>query len=204
MKRGYTLVEVLVSIAIFIILLTVVIGGFRGVSSKDRVKAAGTQIVSMLRQTRNMAFNGIADSTGNAPVGGYGLQITSTHWMQLFVDSNNSQYFNPASDEKIGQNVSIDSRVKIVFETTDSVTLNRIVVLFNGADVPLVMNQLACMSPSLEHCTQYVNLPIEGSLATILTLSDASGHDPCTIKIQFSNTRLTDGTLYITSTASQC
>ena len=201
MKRGYTLVEVIVSIAVFSILMGVTITAFRGVGAKDRIKAANSQVLSLMRQTRNAAFNGIVDSSGSYPAGGYGLYFDVTavpNQITLFADRNNNRYFD--ASEAQPPVISLDGRVRLVLAKNNGQSVTKMSVMFQGDDILHVYDQGRCpLPPEGEFC-----FPVALSQGLILTLRDANLQDSCTVKIKVSPNLSTDKSLYITSSASQC
>lgn len=103
MRRGFTLVELLISITIFVFLTTVTVFSFRGVGFANSIRSNGSLVVSSLRQIQAKAIAGTSiqlcennqthvcrtnfdcDPSGivvcNAPIvpaGGYGFRTAST------------------------------------------------------------------------------------------------------------------------------
>ncbi|MFZ5363974.1 MAG: pilus assembly FimT family protein [Patescibacteria group bacterium] len=72
MKKGFTIIELLVSLSIFIIVTAMVVTNFRGGNRSDELKIAAETIASSLRRVQNMALAGeLVD--GISPPGGYGI-----------------------------------------------------------------------------------------------------------------------------------
>jgi Tfp pilus assembly protein FimT len=76
MKRGFTIIELLVSLGIFIIVTAMVVTNFRGGNQSDELKIAAETIASSLRRAQNMALAGeLIDEI--SPPGGYGVYFNS-------------------------------------------------------------------------------------------------------------------------------
>jgi prepilin-type N-terminal cleavage/methylation domain-containing protein len=73
-KKGFTLIEVLVSMAIFTILFGFTIAAFQQTRKIERLRGSTLQLVSDLQKAQNYASTGIAQS-GTVPVGGYGVHL---------------------------------------------------------------------------------------------------------------------------------
>lgn len=89
MKKGFTIIELLVSLGIFIIVTAMVVTNFRGGSRSDELKIAVETIASNLRRAQNMALAGEL-TDGVTPPGGYGIYFnlaTSDRYI-IFADKN--------------------------------------------------------------------------------------------------------------------
>lgn len=100
---GLTLIELIISISIFVFLTLIMLFGFRGAGQANNLRQSGTEIVSALRRVQGMATSGgyalvckdgsvppspcqpatvVADCgsativCGEAPTGGFGLKLT--------------------------------------------------------------------------------------------------------------------------------
>lgn len=73
-NKGFSLIELLVSIAIFGILSTFIVANIRGSGPKQEVRLQAANLASLLRQAqvRSMAGEPVE---GSVPLGGYGLEI---------------------------------------------------------------------------------------------------------------------------------
>jgi len=72
MRRGFTIIELLVAMGIFIVITSMVVANFRTGSRSDELKIAAEALVSNLRKAQNMALAGQLKD-GVSPAGGYGL-----------------------------------------------------------------------------------------------------------------------------------
>lgn len=72
MKKGFTIIELLVSLGIFVVVTAMVVANFRGGSRSDELRIASEALISNLRKAQNMAFSGQLVNGVNPP-GGYGV-----------------------------------------------------------------------------------------------------------------------------------
>lgn len=72
MKRGFTIIELLVAMSIFVIITAMVVANFRAGSRSDELRIAAETLVSNLRKAQNMALAGQLKD-GISPLGGYGV-----------------------------------------------------------------------------------------------------------------------------------
>ncbi|MBI4121986.1 MAG: prepilin-type N-terminal cleavage/methylation domain-containing protein [Parcubacteria group bacterium] len=91
MTRGFTLVELLVAIAIFGLLTAAVTANLRGSGPSRQLQEQSGNVVSLLRQAQVQAIAG-QPFNGTVPVGGYGVHVAVCAAppceVSLFVDSN--------------------------------------------------------------------------------------------------------------------
>jgi len=143
---GYTLVEIMVALGIFILLGSYVVSGIRGVSKEDEVKQANLKVASLLRQARNAAFNGIIEPASSVyPTGGYGVyfdRAPEPDEMIYFADQ-------PAADDSPAngrfdvserlQIVKLSSKLKFIL--AGSGVINKMSIIFNGQNQPIVVDE---------------------------------------------------------------
>lgn len=96
-KNGFTLIEVLVSMAIFTILFGITIVAFQQTRKIERLRGGTLQLVSDLQKVRNFSSTGMAQS-GTVPVGGYGIHLdkNATSY-RIFADKELVNSDNPAN-----------------------------------------------------------------------------------------------------------
>jgi Tfp pilus assembly protein FimT len=89
MKRGFTIIELLVSLGIFIIITTMVVANFRAGSRGDDLRISAEAMVSNLRKAQNMALAG-QPTNDIIPPGGYGLyfNLATPDRYVIFADVN--------------------------------------------------------------------------------------------------------------------
>lgn len=99
MKRGFTIIELLVSIGIFIVITTMVVANFRAGSRSDELKVAADALGADLGRAQNMALAG-QEVNGVTPTGGYGVYFTTNEPSRyiIFVDSNDNQKYDVGED----------------------------------------------------------------------------------------------------------
>ncbi len=89
MKKGFTIIELLVSMGIFIVVTTMVVANFRAGSRSDELKIAAETLVSNLRRAQNMALAGQL-TNGMTPQGGYGVYFKLADVDHYVIFANNS------------------------------------------------------------------------------------------------------------------
>lgn len=102
MKKGFTIIELLVAISIFIIVTSLVVANFRRGARSDELKIAVAGLASTLQRAQTMALAGEAIS-GIVPLGGYGIYITLGEPNQyiIFADNNNDKNYNANENEEL-------------------------------------------------------------------------------------------------------
>lgn len=95
MKKGFTIIELLVSIGIFIVVTTMVVANFRAGSRSDELKISAETLVSNLRRAQNMALAGQL-TDGVTPPGGYGVyfKLADVNRYIIFADSNGNLIYD--------------------------------------------------------------------------------------------------------------
>jgi prepilin-type N-terminal cleavage/methylation domain-containing protein len=88
-RRGFTIVELLVALGIFVIITAMVVANFRAGSRSDELRIAAETLVSNLRKAQNMSLAGQLIN-GNSPPGGYGVyfKLSDTDRYIIFADLN--------------------------------------------------------------------------------------------------------------------
>ncbi|MDZ7798028.1 MAG: prepilin-type N-terminal cleavage/methylation domain-containing protein [Patescibacteria group bacterium] len=88
-KKGFTLIEIIVSFAVFTILMGVVIFGFQDTKKHEELRGASLQMVSNIKKVQNYAQTG-HEFEDEVPAGGYGLHIDLSNQSQylLFADKS--------------------------------------------------------------------------------------------------------------------
>jgi prepilin-type N-terminal cleavage/methylation domain-containing protein len=104
MKKGFTIIELLVSLGIFVVVTAMVVTNFRGGSQSDELKIAADTLVSNLRKAQNMALAG-EQVGGITPPGGYGVYFTLGTPLQyiVFADFNGNQKYDLGEDLSDGK-----------------------------------------------------------------------------------------------------
>lgn len=93
MRRGFTIIELLVAISIFIVVTSLVVANFRRGTRSDELRIAAFGLASTLRRAQTMAMTG-ALINGAMPLGGYGVHMTKdepTRYI-IFADSDDKMY----------------------------------------------------------------------------------------------------------------
>jgi len=85
-SSGFTLIEMLVTVVILVILLTIGVTSFRGIILNQRIKSASFDLFSALEQTRSEAIKRNASVTLKAGAASDGAWVTG--WRLLDASSN--------------------------------------------------------------------------------------------------------------------
>jgi prepilin-type N-terminal cleavage/methylation domain-containing protein len=94
MKRGFTIIELLVAISIFIVVTGLVVANFRRGARSDELKIAAAGLANTLRRAQTMALAG-ETINGALPLGGYGVYVTldTPNRYIIFADRNNDKIY---------------------------------------------------------------------------------------------------------------
>lgn len=139
-RQGFTLVELIISITIFVFLTTVTVFSFRGAGFASSIRSNGAILASTLRRMQSYAISGnsikvCSDYVANprtcetaapcggvltcdsvVPTGGYGMAVLSTNAtaVSIFADLNNDQQYTAAQDVLIEtQTVNLTDKTRI-------------------------------------------------------------------------------------------
>ena len=136
-RQGYTLIEILVALAIFSILLGYSIINLRGTDDRDKVRLTTDKIASLVRTARNAGFNGVPHpSLGVFPTGGYGVYFNRPSKQYIyFADINNNDAY--AADEML-ESFTLDS--SLTMSLAGDIAIQSMVIIFNGDAPPVVKN----------------------------------------------------------------
>lgn len=112
--KGFTIIELLVSIVVVIILTTIVFANYRSGERRYALQRAGNKLAQDIRRTQEMATS-TKKWNGSIPLGGFGVyfpQISGniTYYI-IFADVNGNRQYD-GSSERVDQ-VTIEKGVKI-------------------------------------------------------------------------------------------
>ncbi|MFH0814662.1 MAG: type II secretion system protein [Candidatus Falkowbacteria bacterium] len=133
MSRGFTIIELLVSMAIIVVLTTMVTIAF-GYNQQHKVLVANGQgFLNVLKETQTKALSGIKDpATKIMPAGGYGVRINATQYF-VFADSNSNAKLDIGEtlatgnlEKNIQFKVPQSDIVFLPYKTIDSVCWNTV------------------------------------------------------------------------------
>lgn len=114
-KKGFTLVEVLVSMTIIVILMTLVIVRFQGIDSADRnLRNNAQELSSVLILAKDYAHSGYDCCAGDNE-NGYGVYVdldNSPDEYLMFADKNDNYIYDGESTDEIIETYSFKNNVK--------------------------------------------------------------------------------------------
>ncbi len=165
-RRGVTIIELLISIAIFAILTAVLTWNFSRQRQAENVRRAANQLVADLRLVQTKAMTGTtigeSDETPAVPVGGYGLHVNfdiSHTSYQLFADRErwtgtvcesfrNERYdrgFNPIPNGCLADGTNDDLLAGPTTELPEGVVIDSIAI--DNIAVPISALDIAFQPP---------------------------------------------------------
>lgn len=126
---GFTLIELMVTIAIAAVLMTVAVPSFVEFQRNARLSDAVSNFMAAANTARANAMK--------QGVNTYLVARTGTSWSsgwQVFADANFDKVFNAGTEEQILDHDALDSSITI--KTTAASSLNAGYLLFNGSGYP--------------------------------------------------------------------
>lgn len=140
--RGFTLLELILSIGILGILIGATISNFHGGARNEAVRQSAMLSAGLLRQAQTMTLTGTRPDGSSFPTGGYGVRFdtASPTVLTLFADNNGN--FNYDGGEEIaaerltlpaGASFNLGASLNVVFSPPEAN------VYFNGAAGPDTM-----------------------------------------------------------------
>ncbi len=109
---GFTLVELIIVVAIIGLIAVATIVAIRRGNSEASLRFAAQNLVSVLEQARTMTLSGkVPAGEAKPPAGGYGVSITVDDAFVLFADQNDNLEYNPASDQLI-ETITLPPEIK--------------------------------------------------------------------------------------------
>lgn len=107
-KSGYTLLEVLISFAIFGILLGTMVFGFRDTKNIEEFRTSIAEFASKIKEIQNWSLTG-QEFGGEVPVGGYGLHLKLNDESDQYLKFSDFAYVDSSSSScKEGGNQRYD------------------------------------------------------------------------------------------------
>ena len=148
--RGFTLIEVLISITIFAIIMVMVISNLRSGQFSSQLNLAAQNLVSELRQKQTMTLSGqftkiCDDGSGNCednpglcpehcvehfPLGGYGLVFVPDAEKLIFFANNNEEAPYEETEKVREVPISPTGQVKIKEINTQTESVSHLEIIF--------------------------------------------------------------------------
>ncbi|MBI5254589.1 prepilin-type N-terminal cleavage/methylation domain-containing protein [Candidatus Falkowbacteria bacterium] len=133
MSRGFTIIELLVSMAIIVVLATMVTIAFSYNQQHKVLVANGQQFLNVLKETQTKALAGLKNpATKIMPAGGYGVRISAAQYF-VFADNNSNATLDIGEtlltnnlEKNIQFKVPQSDIVFLPYKTIDSVCWNTV------------------------------------------------------------------------------
>jgi len=114
-SRGFTVIELLVSVSIIALVTVVYIADYRSADRQAALSMAAQKLASDIRQVQNYSL-GSKEFGGLLPPGGWGINIDRTadeHSYNLFVDMDSDQNYDSGGGELV-EKIELGSKIAIV------------------------------------------------------------------------------------------
>lgn len=95
-NRGFTLIELMVTVAVLAILLTIALPSFRGVMQSNRVATSTNELIAVLSLARSEAIRNSRGSGACASAAGTGCDGTWEQGLMVWADTNGNGEFDAA------------------------------------------------------------------------------------------------------------
>lgn len=139
---AFTLIEVLVSVAVFTILSTVLIANLRFKTPKNALTNGVDQVVSGFRQAQTATITGIKVGSISPA---FGLYVSSQSGFKdqviVFADSNRNQTYDDGIDEKNPQNCfscgtyALPQNIEVSnIELADTISIDPLAIVFSATN----------------------------------------------------------------------
>lgn len=96
-KKGFTVVELVITSAIFVVLFAVSVANYREAEKAESLKVAGHQLTSDISWLQTAAITGTSSDHGMGFAYGIYVNLNSKNY-KMFRDDNNNKSFEPNSD----------------------------------------------------------------------------------------------------------
>ncbi|MBI5465698.1 MAG: prepilin-type N-terminal cleavage/methylation domain-containing protein [Candidatus Kerfeldbacteria bacterium] len=113
-RGGFTIIELLVSMSVFLIVTSIVVANFRQGSQRDDLQQSALLISSLLQQAQAYALAG-RTTASSVPAGGYGLYLDLANKNQavFFPDFNSNGLYDSASETVTGWQYTLSGKVEL-------------------------------------------------------------------------------------------
>ncbi len=117
MKKGFSLIEIIVIMAIIVIMSSIIISDYNKQKNKKMLLYAVRQIAEDLRMAQNMTVDTLKFN-GAVPQGGYGIKfaLADNDFYIIFADINGDKIYNAGAD---GVVKTADLPKNIIIDTID-------------------------------------------------------------------------------------
>lgn len=148
-KKGFTLLEVLIAIAVLILMTSVLFLRQDGNKAKSEVEAAARQVASQLRSLQNDALNGkiVNEGSNNYAICRTGMRIESDGYMSFYErDCASGGTEIGLSSKKELKKVGFSATGDITFESPTGVVSASTITLISARDNNI--RAVVCISDS--------------------------------------------------------
>lgn len=161
-QRGFTLVEMLVVVAILAMLSALVVANFRNTEKTNAVRLGAEQFVGALREAQNYAMaQKRMELVGDPPVsevpaGGFGVYVdlsvlSGDRTYILFADWNNDASYSGGAEEI--RTETLPRYAKIASIKGDGVSLGKLSVIFRPPAGDVIFGELDLPAPNYAKAT---------------------------------------------------
>jgi len=129
--KGFSLIEIMISMAVLVFITTMAIVNFRDAEKSAQLVLASNLLVSNIRKAQNMVINGSAFNGTAMSAGGYGMHFNNAQYI-IFADNDSNKVYD-GGEELITTNL-----------TDVSLTFSKDNLLFLPPGAQICVNDDAC------------------------------------------------------------
>jgi prepilin-type N-terminal cleavage/methylation domain-containing protein len=151
-SKGFTLVEVMVSLSIIGIMSTVFLVNYHSTNQRSALILSSKKMASDIRMAQNHSLGSKEYGSGNIPSGGWGVYIdkTSSDYI-IFADNNGNYSFDSGEDDSSlgAEIVNFPSRIGVKSITVNGVDVNTASIVFLPPNPKTYINTLDGVSAKI-------------------------------------------------------
>lgn len=96
-KKGFSIIEILVSISILTLITASAVTNFREGERKSQLNIAADGLVSNIRKAQSMVLNGSKFGSAEMPYNGYGIYFETNQYL-IFADNNSNMVYDAGEE----------------------------------------------------------------------------------------------------------